>query len=146
MRLLKRNMQQFLVDTNLFVAAIKNPRKKAGALDLLLELISNDEIHLVGNDLLMMEFDKYSDKLKSKTTSHLIKKLKDKIVVVDVGENCIKKCGKYIPKKNIVDIVHAATCLQENSILITNDKHFDKIMKNKIIQVWNISLAIRNLL
>lgn len=84
-------MQIFLVDTNLFIAAIKSPEKKAGALDLLLELISNEEIHLLGNDLLMMEFDKYSEKFKSKITSHLVKKLKDKIVVVDVGENCIKK-------------------------------------------------------
>lgn len=146
MKLHERNMQQFLVDTNLFVAAIKNPEKKAGALDLLLEFISNEELHLVGNDLLLMEFDKYSEKFKSKTTLYLIKKLKDKIVVVDVSANCIKKCGEYIPKNNIVDIVHAATCLQENSILITNDKHFDKIMKSKIIQVWKISMAIENLL
>jgi len=146
MKLPKRNMQQFLVDTNLFVAAIKNPEKKAGALDLLLGLISNEEIHLVGNDLLLVEFAKYSEKFKSNTTSHLIKKLKDKIVVVDVGENSIKKCGKYFTKNNIIDVIHAATCLQEKSILITNDKHFDKIMKHKVIQVWNISKAIRNLL
>ena len=56
-------MQQFLVDTNLFVTAIKNQEKKAGALDLLLELIVNEEIHLVGNDLLLLEFDKYSENL-----------------------------------------------------------------------------------
>ena len=43
MKRLKRNMQQFLVDTNVFVAAIKNPEKKAGAIDLILELISNEE-------------------------------------------------------------------------------------------------------
>ncbi len=58
MKRLKRNMQQFLVDANVFVAAIKNPGKKAKALDLILELISNEGICLVGNDLLLLEFDK----------------------------------------------------------------------------------------
>ncbi len=146
MKRLKKNMQRFLVDTNVFVAAIKNPEKKAGAIDLILELILNEEICLVGNDLLLLELDKYAEKFKSKTTSHLIKRLKAKIVEVEVGENYIKKCGEYFPKNNIVDIVHAATCLQKNSILITNDKHFDKISRNKIIEVWNISMAIKNLL
>jgi predicted nucleic acid-binding protein len=59
-------MQQFLVDANVFVAAIKNPEKKAGALDLILELISDDDIHLVGNDLLFLEFERYSQKFKCK--------------------------------------------------------------------------------
>ncbi len=54
-------MQQFLVDANVFVAAIKNPQRKAGALDLILELISNENVRLVGNDLLLFEFDKYSE-------------------------------------------------------------------------------------
>lgn len=50
-------MQRFLVDTNVFVAAIKNPGKKAGAIDLILELILNEEICLVGNDLPSEKFD-----------------------------------------------------------------------------------------
>ena len=49
MKRLKRDMQRFLVDANVFVAAIKNPEKKAGALDLILELISNDEIRLLSS-------------------------------------------------------------------------------------------------
>ena len=74
MKRLKRNIQKFLVDTNVFVAAVKNPEKKTGALDLVLELISNEEIRLVGNDLLLLEFDKYSEKFKSENGLHLIKK------------------------------------------------------------------------
>ncbi|KPQ41414.1 MAG: hypothetical protein MPEBLZ_04055 [Candidatus Methanoperedens nitroreducens] len=62
------------------------------------------------------------------------------------SRNILKNFIKYFPKNEIVDIVHAATCLQENSILITNDKHFDKISQNKIIEVWSISEAIENLL
>jgi len=37
-------MRQFLVDANVFVAAIKNPGKKTRTLDLILELISNQGI------------------------------------------------------------------------------------------------------
>ncbi len=139
-------MQRFLVDANVLVAAIKNPEKKAGALDLILELISNDEIRLIGNDLLYLEFKRYSQKFKSKTASNLIKQLKDKMTIVEVSKDCIKKCGEYFVKDNIVDIVHAATCLQENSRMITNDRHFDKISKNKVIEVWSISKAIETLL
>ncbi|MBU4076180.1 MAG: hypothetical protein KKI06_05680 [Euryarchaeota archaeon] len=79
-------MQRFLVDANVFVAAIKNPQKKAGALDLILELASGEDVFLVGNDLLLLEFDKYSKRFKSETASHLIKRLKDKMIVVEVSE------------------------------------------------------------
>jgi predicted nucleic acid-binding protein len=139
-------MRKFLVDANVFVAAIKNPEKKTQTLDLILELTSNQNIHLVGNDLLLLEFEKYSKEFKSETASHLLKLLRDKIKEVELDENYIKTCSKYIPKNEIVDIVHAATCLQEKSIMITNDKHFDKISEEKIIEVWSISMAIENLL
>lgn len=146
MKQLKRDMQRFLVDANVFVAAIKDPQKKAGALDLILELASGEEKFLVGNDLLLLEFEKYSERFKSETASHLIKRLKNKMIVVEVNENHIKKCSVYFSRNNIVDIVHAATCLQENSILITNERHFDKISGDKVIEVWNISRAIKKLL
>ena len=146
MKPLKRDTQQFLVDANVFIAAIKNPKKEARSLDLIIELIENKKICLVGNDLLLLEFGRYSEKFKSETASHLLKKLKDKIKVVDVKEDSIKISRKYIPKAEIVDIIHAATCIQEGSILITNDKHFDKISRNGVIEVWNITEAIENLL
>ena len=142
----KRDMRKFLVDANVFVAAIKNPEKKSRSLDLIIELIENTKIKLVGNDLLLLEFEKYSEKLRSKTASHLLKRLKDKIKVVYVKEDYIEISRKYIPKAEVVDIIHAATCIQEKSILITNAKHFDKISKNHITEVWNIKKAIENLL
>ena len=64
-----------MVDANVFVAAIKNPGKKTRTLDLILEIISNQRTHLVGNDLLLLEFEKYAEKFKSETASHLIKRL-----------------------------------------------------------------------
>ena len=42
----------------------------------------------------------------------------------------------------MIDIYHAATCLQEGAVLITNDRHFDRINDEKIIEVWSISEAI----
>jgi predicted nucleic acid-binding protein len=62
MKRLRKNMRQFLVDTNVFVAAIINPEKKARTLDLILELIT---------------FEKF----KSETTSHLLKRLRDRITI-----------------------------------------------------------------
>jgi len=35
--------------------------------------------------------------------------------------------------------------LQEGAVLITNDRHFDKINDEKIIEVWSISKAIKEL-
>ena len=65
---------------------------------------------------------------------------------VEADKNHIKKLSQYFGKNGLVDIVHAATCLQENSILITNDKHFDILSKNKVIEVWSINKAIDTLL
>jgi hypothetical protein len=83
-------MQQFLVDANVFVAAIKSLGKKTRTLDLILELISNQGIHLVGNDLLLLEFEKYAEKFKSETASYLLKRLMDKMNIVELNENSIK--------------------------------------------------------
>jgi len=44
------------------------------------------------------------------------------------------------------NVVHAATCLHTAAVLITNDKHFDKIRDAGLIRVWSISEAIKNLL
>ena len=40
----------------------------------------------------------------------------------------------------------ASTCLKAEAVMITNDKHFDKIKKAGLIRVWSISEAIRELL
>ena len=50
---------RFLIDTNVFIASIKNPDRKTGSFDLILNLIANPNINLVGNDLLMRELSKY---------------------------------------------------------------------------------------
>lgn len=134
-----------MADTNLFIAAIKNPKKETTSLRLLLELIDNTTIVLIGNEFLIMEMGKYAQVFESKRGKEILQKLIDKTEVVDADEKFLRLCKSYFPEDEIIDIYHAATCLQEGAILITNDRHFDKINYEKIIEVWNISKAIKEL-
>lgn len=139
----EKNIRQFLVDTNLFIAAIKNPKKETNSLRLLLELIDDTSIILIGNEFLIMEMEKYAQVFGSKRGNEILQKLIDKIEVIDVNENFLLLCKSYFPEDELIDIYHAATCLQESAVLITNDRHFDKINDEKIIEVWSISRAIK---
>ena len=58
----------------------------------------------------------------------------------------IDTCAAFFPESELSDIVHAATCLYTDAILITNDNHFNKIKKAKIIEVWSNAKAIKRLL
>jgi len=53
---------------------------------------------------------------------------------------------KYFPPNQVADAVHAATCLKTKAVIITNDKHFEKISKEGLIEVWKIEKAIQELL
>ena len=68
------------------------------------------------------------------------------VKIENPSEEKVNECKKFIPKSQIADVVHAATCLQSGAILISNDKHFDKIRNRKIIEVWKISESIERLL
>ncbi len=91
-----------------------------------------------------MEMEKYAQVFDSKRGKEILKKLIDKTEVVDVEEKFLRLCKPYFPEEELIDIYHAATCLQEGAILVTNDRHFDKINDEKIIEVWSISMAIRD--
>lgn len=137
-----KNIRQFLVDINLFIAAIKNPKKDTTSLKLLLALIDDTSIVLMGNEFLIMEMEKYAQVFKSERGSEILQKLIDKMEIIDVNEKFLRLCKSYFPEDELIDMYHAATCLQADSILITNDRHFDKINDDKIIEVWGISKAI----
>lgn len=140
-----KSIHQFLADTNLFIAAIKNPKKGTASLRLILELIDNINVILIGNEFLILEMEKYAEVFESKRGKEILRKLIDKTEVVDVDEKFLRLCKPYFPEDELIDIYHAATCLQTGAILITNDKHFDKIRNERIIEVWSISLAIEKL-
>lgn len=129
----------------MFIAAIKNPKKETNSLRLLLELIDDASIALIGNDFLIMEMEKYAQVFESNRGNEILQKLIAKTEVIDVKEKFLYLCKSYFPEEELIDIYHAATCLQGDAILITNDRHFDKINDEKIIEVWSISRAIEEL-
>jgi predicted nucleic acid-binding protein len=70
----------------------------------------------------------------------------DRTIVVNPSSNSLEICRPFFPDSQHADIVHAATCLEVGATLITNDKHFKKIQEAGLIEVWNISRAVREIL
>ena len=66
-------------------------------------------------------------------------------MVEQSGED-IMRCKPFFPTIASADIIHAATCLSVNAILISNDAHFKAIKEADLIEVWTISDAIEKLL
>ena len=140
------DIQTFLLDTNVFISAIKEPKKQTDALSLIIKIIENPNIKLVGNELLAQEMLRYAELLKSETATTVLVALLSKTDIVRVHENYRKICKAYIKTQDKADILHAATCLQTDAVLITNDKHFDLIRDEVIIKVWSTTEAIKKLL
>ena len=132
-----------LPDTNLFIAASKSGITKSTA--LIFKLCFDPSIGLIGNSILADEFERYEN-LVGRSGKILLEIVKERIKVVEPDSTSIEKCKPYIPEKEFADLYHAATCLQTGAILITNDRHFDKIKEEGIIEVWSISEAIARLL
>ena len=146
MRNSKRDTKVFLLDTNVFIAAIKNPKKETQTLGLILKVIEREDVQLVGGDLLVEEMIRYAEEFKSETASWILSALLEKMDLVDVGKNFLKICKSYIKTPNMADILHASACLKTDAILITNDKHFNNIRDEGIITVWSISKVIKELI
>lgn len=140
----ERRIQAFLLDTNVFVAAVKHPSRETGTLRFLLELIQNDDLSLVGNEYWVEEMLRYAEEFHSETAAWLIEALLNRTKLVRVGTNFVSICARYMPTNDPADILHAATCLQERAILISNDKHFNRIRDERIIEVWSITRVIRS--
>lgn len=132
-----------MIDTNVFISAVKKPR--GDTLQLLLRIIDDPEIELVGNDLLLEEMVRYGRLFKSETALLIMGSIINKMGIVRVKDNYIKACRPYISAQSLIDIMHAATCLQTDSILVTNDKDFNDIKDRGIIQIWNIAEALKSL-
>lgn len=136
----------YLLDTNVFIAAIKNPKKETKTLQLILEIIERDDYLLVGDEFLAEEMIRYAEEFRSETATWILGALLEKMHIITLQKNFVKICMKYIKTPNKADIIHAAVCLETNSILISNDSHFNNINRESIIKVWRISEAIKKLL
>lgn len=146
MRKSRPSTQTFLLDTNVFIAAIKDPERQTSALRLVFKIIKDPGIRLVGNILLAEEMHRYAELFKSKRAAILVSCLLSKMELVRVPENYVRICKTYIRMPDKADVLHAATCLQTGAALITNDRHFDLIKEEGIIKVLSVSEAIRKLL
>jgi len=135
----------FLLDTNAFISAIKDPRKSTETLRLILKIIEDPSIKLVGNDLLVEEMLRYMELLKSEMAATLLAALFTKMRIIIVQEKYRRICKPYITTPDKADILHAAACLQADAALITNDHHFNRIRDERILSVWSIAEAIRRI-
>jgi len=114
-----------LLDNNVFVAAIPNPGRETKSLQLLLGLIRNRNLHLVGNQYHLEEMSRYSEVYPSPPVLLLLRALISKMKHIVVEDRYIKLCLNFMDPGSLVYVIHAATCLQTDSVLISNDKHFD---------------------
>jgi predicted nucleic acid-binding protein len=150
----ERNIRSFVVDTNLFVAAIKpfsktssgNEYKESKALGLLIKLIVSEEFELKGNPILIQEYKRFAEELRSETSKSILRQLIEKTHVIHVSAKSLIECKQFLPPMESADVVHAATCLESGATLITNDKDFHDIGRSGKLSVWSISEAIRKLL
>ena len=141
----EKSTRTFLLDTNVFVAAIKDPRKETATLRFLLTLLGRQDVALVGNEFWVEEMLRYAEEFRSETAALLVGALLARTRIVRVAKRYRTLCKGYVRTPDAADLLHAATCLQEQAILISNDRHFDRIRDEGIIEVWNITKAIRSL-
>ena len=132
---------RFVLDNNLIISAIKSGWKRST--DLLFTLLLSDAAIFVNKELLF-EYEKYINKILG--LPHLFLLIQKRSVLIDPSTDALCVCRPFFPESEFADIVHAATCLEAEAILISNDAHFNEIKKSALVEVWNISEAIRRIL
>ena len=131
---------RYLLDNTVFIAAVK--RKWTRSTELIDHLLDSPA-ELFANDLLIFEYEKYARTLG---TYELLDYLKKSIIHVNPSQEEIDACALFFPESELSDIVHAATCLYADAILITNDNHFNKIKNDGLVEVWSNTKAIKRVL
>ncbi|MGI0149007.1 MAG: type II toxin-antitoxin system VapC family toxin [Thermoplasmata archaeon] len=131
-----------LLDANVYIAAIRTPRRPTDYLQLLIRLLKG-EFRLVGNDLLATEYLRYAQVFPSALSVSLASAILDRMDVIAVEDRFVRTCSAYVRPPDLADIVHAATCLKTGAILVSNDKDFDPITRAKVIDRLTVTEAIR---
>ena len=131
---------RYLLDNTVFIAAVK--RKWTKSTELIYYLLDRS-VELFANDLLIFEYEKYA---KALGTYELLNYMKKSVIQVNPSQEEIDACAPFFPESELADIVHAATCLYADAILITNDNHFNKIKNSGLVEVWSNTKAIKILL
>jgi len=141
---------RFVVDTNVIVSALKTLQRKprdAGinSLSLLVRLIVDSGIELFGNQILLLEYQRFVEELNSDVSTQILKELTVKVQLVEIPDDALRRCLGFFSERDAKDVFHAATCLVTGAVLITNDRDFDRVGEAGLIEVWSISEAIRKL-
>ena len=131
---------RYLLDNTVFIAAVK--RKWTKSTELIYHLLDSPA-ELFANELLIFEYEKYARALG---TSELLNYMKKSVIQVNPSQEEIDACAPFFPESELADIVHAATCLYADAILITNDNHFNKIKNSGLVEVWSNTKAIKILI
>lgn len=135
--------QLVLLDTNVYVSAVKNPLKETETFRLTIHLLQDERFSLVGSDILALELLRYAEQFPSATAATLATAMLEKMSIVRIEERFIVACSRYFPPSSLADCLHAATCLQTGAVLVSNDRDFDKIRKAGLVDVLTTSEAIR---
>lgn len=132
-----------LLDANVLVAAIRNPRRRTATFRLLTYFLTSEPERLVANDLLVEEYLRYAQVFPSPTARALVAALLRRMETIGVEEQFVRACAPYFPRDEVADIVHAATCLKTRALLVSNDRHFRRIRQAGIVKVLTLAEAIR---
>jgi predicted nucleic acid-binding protein len=89
---------------------------------------------------------RYAEVYPSETAASLLEALASKIEIIKVEAIYLKICRGYVGTRDLSDVFHAAACLQSGSVLISDDRHFDRIRDEGIISVWSTHHAVGVLL
>ena len=139
--MLERNTR-FLLDTNVFIAATKRGWTKTT--ELVIKVIDGQE-DLIADDALIEEYRKYAAGF-SNYGQLLLDGILQKVSVLEPSHDEIALCLPYFPEGQEADVLHASACFAAGGILISNDRHFERIRDAGIIEVWTISEAIKQLI
>ncbi|MBN2250955.1 MAG: PIN domain-containing protein [Candidatus Altiarchaeota archaeon] len=131
---------RYLLDNTVFIAAVKRGWTKST--ELVYHLLDGPA-ELFADELLIFEYERYAEALYA---SDLLNYLKKAMIQVNPTQAEIDVCAPFFPESELSDVVHAATCLYLDAVLITNDKHFDRIKEDGLVEVWSNTKAIKRLL
>ena len=134
--------EAILLDTNVFVPAIKSLPRMTDSFRLVVRLL-DAEVRLVGNEILAEEYLRYAQLLPSPTAASLAASILGSMEMRHVEDRFLRACAPHFSKRSARDCVHAATCLQLGAILVSNDHDFDSIGRSGVIRRLTVSEAIR---
>ena len=131
-----------LLDTNVFVSAIKSVPRVTDSLRLIVHLLAAD-VRLVGNELLAEEYLRYAQLVPPPTATALAASILGTLEIIRVEERFVLASTPYFGGRKRKDCVHAATCLQLGATLVSNEHDFDAVDRAGVIRRMTISEAVR---